>query len=203
MVAPVLALIRGALLVAACSLLIGAAASSARAADSMLVIEKSAIEKGLQERLFTDKGRFWLNNTDACNQAWLEAPQVSATGGRLRMAVFFSGKMGAKAGDRCVGAADTFDVTASGKPFVRDGRLGVEDIRIDSLSKEMYRPLLQSVMSAVMPKALDVDLKATVAQLLAGRTAPFDVQIEELVATDLFAEGDRLNVRLQFKLNVR
>ncbi len=102
-----------------------------------------------------------------------------------------------------VGGADAFNVTASGKPFFRDGRLGVEDIRIDSISKEIYRPLLQPVFSSMVPKALDVNLKETVVALMAGRTAPYEVQINELIATEVTADADRVNVKLQFDLRVR
>jgi len=172
-------------------------------ADSTLVIENTAIEKTLREQYFTDKGRFWLNNTDACNLSWLESPKVTASGGRLRFNVLFSGRVGAQVSGQCVGGADTFHATASGKPFYRDGRLGVEDIRIDSLSKEIYRPLLQPVFSYMMPKALDINLKETVVALMAGRTAPYEVEVRELIATEVSADADRVNVRLQFDLRVR
>ena len=178
-------------------------AATGWSADSTLVIENTAIEKKLREQFFTDKGRFWLNNADACNQSWLETPKVTASAGRLRIGVLFSGRVGAQVGGQCVGGSDAFNVTASGKPFYRDGRLGVEDIRIDSLSKEIYRPLLQPVFSSMVPKALDVNLKETVVGLLAGRTAPYEVQINELVATEVTADADRVNVRLQFDLRVR
>jgi hypothetical protein len=178
-------------------------AATASAADSTLVIENTAIEKTLREQFFTDKGRFWLNKTDACNQSWLESPKVTASAGRLRIGVLFGGRVGAQVGGECVGGADAFNVTASGKPFYGGGRLGVEDIRIDSLSKEIYRPLLQSVFNSMVPKALDVNLKETVVRLLAGRTAPYEVEINELVATEVTADADRVNVRLQFDLRVR
>jgi len=179
------------------------AAALASAADSTLVIENTAIEKKLREQFFTDRGRFWLNNADACNQSWLESPKVTASAGRLRIGVFFSGRVGAQVGGQCVGGSDAFNVMASGKPFYRDGRLGVEDIRIDSLSKEIYRPLLQPVFSSMVPKALDVNLKETVVGLMAGRTAPYEVEINELVATEVTADADRVNVKLQFDLRVR
>jgi hypothetical protein len=178
-------------------------AATASAADSTLVIENTAIEKTLREQFFTDKGRFWLNKTDACNQSWLESPKVTASAGRLRIGVLFSGRVGAQVGGECVGGADAFNVTASGKPFYGGGRLGVEDIRIDSLSKEIYRPLLQTVFNSMVPKALDVNLKETVVRLLAGRTVPYEVEINELVATEVTADADRVNVRLQFDLRVR
>ena len=178
-------------------------AATAWAADSTLVIENTAIEKTLREQFFTDKGRFWLNKTDVCNQSWLESPKVTASAERLRIGVLFSGRVGAQVGGECVGGADAFNVTASGKPFYGGGRLGVEDIRIDSLSKEIYRPLLQTVFDSMVPKALDVNLKETVVRLLAGRTAPYEVEINELVATEVTADADRVNVRLQFDLRVR
>ena len=55
----------------------------------------------------------------------------------------------------------------------------------------------------MVPKALDVNLKETVVGLLAGRTAPYEVQINEIVATEVSADADRVNVRLQFDLRVR
>jgi len=178
-------------------------AASAWPADSTLVIESTAIEKKLREQFFTDKGRFWINNADACNQSWLESPKVTALAGRLRIGVFFSGRVGASVGGQCMGGADAFNVTASGKPFFRDGRLGVEDIRIDSISKEIYRPLLQPVFGSMVPKALDINLKETVVAMMAGRTAPYEVQINELIATEVTADADRVNVKIQFDLRVR
>ena len=178
-------------------------AATAWSADSTLIIESTAIEKKLREQFFTDRGRYWINNADACNQSWLESPKVTASAGRLRIAAFFSGRVGASVGGKCMGGADAFNVTASGKPFFRDGRLGVEDIRIDSLSKEIYRPLLQPVFSSMVPKALDINLKETVVALMAGRTAPYEVQINELIASEVTADTDRVNVKLQFDLRVR
>jgi hypothetical protein len=178
-------------------------AATAWPADSTLVLENTAIEKKLREQFFTDRGRFWLNNSDACNQSWLESPKVTAAAGRLRIGVLFSGRVGASVSGQCMGGSDAFNVTASGKPFFRDGRLGVEDIRIDSLSKEIYRPLLQPVFSSMVPKALDINLKETVMGLMAGRTAPYEVEIKDLIATEVTADADRVNVKLQFDLRVR
>ena len=179
------------------------ATGTAWPADSTLIIESTAIEKKLREQFFTDKGRYWLSNADACNQSWLESPKVTASAGRLRIAVLFSGRVGASVGGQCMGGADAFNAAASGKPFFRDGRLGVEDIRIDSLSKEIYRPLLQPVFSSMVPKALDINLKETVVALMAGRTAPYEVQVNELIATEVSADADRVNVKLRFDLHVR
>jgi hypothetical protein len=39
--------------------------------------------------------------------------------------------------------------------------------------------------------------------LMAGRTAPYEVQINELIATEVTADADRVNVKLQFDLRVR
>ncbi len=194
--------VRGLLAAALCCAL-AAIASPASAADSTVVIESTAIEKALREQFFTDKGRFWLNKTDVCNQAWLESPKVTASDGRLRIAAFFNGRMGTRVADQCMGGADAFGVTASGKPFYKNGRLGLEDIRIDSLTKEIYQPLLQPVIDSMMPKALDVDLMETVKSLLAGRTAPYEVEINELVATDLKANDNRVNVGVRFNARVR
>lgn len=178
-------------------------AACVAAADSTLVIEHTAIEKSLRQQFFTDKGRFWLTSAGPCNESWLESPKVTVAGGRLRIGARFSGRMGAQVGEECMGGADAFGVSASGKPFYRDGRLGLQDVRLDSLSNEMYRALLQPVIALMLPKAFDVNLKETVAQLISGRTAPYDVDIAELVATDVTADANRVTVRLKFNARVR
>jgi len=38
---------------------------------------------------------------------------------------------------------------------------------------------------------------------MAGRTAPYEVEIKDLVATEVTADADRVNVKLQFDLRVR
>jgi hypothetical protein len=176
---------------------------SAAAADSTLVIESSAIEKSLRQQLFRDDGRLELANMGACNESWLESPKVTASGGRLQIGVLFNARVGTEFGGECVGSADTLNVTASGKPFYREGRLGLQDIRIDSLSNEMYRALLQPLVALMLPKALDIDLKRTVNEMMAGRTAPYEIEVNEIVAREVTAEGNRLIVRLDFSARVR
>jgi hypothetical protein len=178
-------------------------ALTASAAESVLIIESSAVDKALRLQFFTDQGRYWLSNRDVCNQASLESPQTQISGGRVQLRVTFSGRFGAKSGDKCLGGGDTFEVTASGRPFYRDGRLGLEDIRIDTLSNEFYRLLLQPMMATLMPGVLDINLKEAAMQAVAGRTAPYQVEMENLTVTNWTAEADRLTLQLQFVLRVR
>lgn len=183
--------------------LLGGVASPAWAGESTLIIENSAIDKALREQFFTDKGRYWLGNADICNQSYLESPQTNISGGRVRIRATFSGRFGAKAGDKCIGQGDTFEMTTSGKPFYRDGRLGLEDIRIDALSNEFYRLLLQPVISTLMPGVLDVNLKQAAMQALAGRTGSYQADIDNLSVSNIIADADRLQMNLQFLLRVR
>ena len=178
-------------------------ALNGHAADSMLIIESSAVDKAMREQFFTDRGRYWLNNLDICNQAYLESPSTQIAAGRVRLRATFSGRFGAKAGDKCIGNGDTFAVVASGKPFFRDGRLGLEDIRIDAVSNEFYRLLLQPMTTALMPRVLDVNLKEAAVQVMAGRTGSYQADIENLTVNELSADADRLSLRLQIVLRIR
>jgi hypothetical protein len=188
---------------AALLILLCTIAPISHAGDSLLIIESSAIDKALREQFFTDKGRYWLNNLDTCNQAYLESPSAQIAAGRVRLRATFNGRIGAKAGDKCLGSGDNFVVVTSGKPFYRDGRIGLEDIRIDSLSNEFYRLLLQPMVSTLMPGLLDVNLKDAALQALAGRTGPYQTDIENLTVSELSADADKLSLRLQFTLRVR
>jgi len=57
------------------------AASSAQAVD--LVVHASTVVKALKAQVFKDRGRYYLQRPDGCNDPYLENPTVSFKQGRV------------------------------------------------------------------------------------------------------------------------
>jgi hypothetical protein len=72
------------------------AAPSAHAID--LVVHPSVVVKALQAQVFKDKGRYYLQRPDPCNDPYLENPTVSFKLGRVYVGAHFAGRIGAMIG---------------------------------------------------------------------------------------------------------
>lgn len=175
-----------------------AAGHSVRAAE--LVITHTAILNALKEQAFRD-GRMDLVAPTRCAHAHLTQPQITIGKGRVVFGARLTGRMGLAAGDTCVGSTgDSIDVVTSGRPYFRDGRIGLEDLRVDQLSNEFYRPLIQSLLYAAVGRAVDIDVRAALRDMLADNRAPFRLDVERLDVSRLVAENNRLEASFDFSL---
>lgn len=178
------------------------AAATAGAAE--LVVTSAALERVVKEQAFTKDGRLHFMAPSACSHAYLEAPRITIAKGRVLFGGRLQGRAGVLAGNGCVEAMnDALDVVASGRPFVRGGRIGLEDVRLDQLSKEFYRPLLEPLMLATIGRVVDIDLRDAVKRMLAAGRAPIDVEVERLDVSRLTAEDDRLEAVFDFRAAAR
>src|SRR5262249_19357148 len=99
-------LVRGALLATLVACL------PAQAAE--IVLERTAVDRLVQQALFTDQGRYFLQR-GAC-YAYLDHPAVTLTGGRVVLNANLTSYMGVIVGTQCVGVPLNSKVTASGRP---------------------------------------------------------------------------------------
>ncbi|MBI1397190.1 MAG: hypothetical protein GC151_14555 [Betaproteobacteria bacterium] len=170
----------------------------ARAAE--LVITNAAILKALQREAFSD-GRMDLVPASACNHAYLTSPAVVIERGRVVLGAKLTGRAGVQAGTGCLGGlGDTIDIVASGRPFFRDGRIGLEDLRIDQLSNEFYRPFIESLVYSAVGRALDIDVREALQNMLTAGNVPLRLDVERLDVSRLTAEHDRLEITLEFRV---
>ena len=75
------------------------AAPSAHAID--LVVHASTLVKALKVQVFKDRGRYYLQRPDRCNNPYLENPTVSFKQGRVYVGAHFAGRIGALIGGVC------------------------------------------------------------------------------------------------------
>ncbi len=107
-------------------------AAHARAVE--LRLEYGALERLLAEQVFTQEGRRYVkgSQTNKCNFAYLEKPQVRADGGRLRIRARFTGRSALNMFGQCVGLGDAFDVIITAVPQFRNGNIWLADVAATS-----------------------------------------------------------------------
>lgn len=171
---------------------------------SEIAIQNTAIEKMLMEELFIDRGRYNLLQETRCQYAYLDSPTVAISQGRVRIKVRLSGKLALEVGDQCVGSgSDVVRLTVSGKPTFAGEKIGLTDIRVDEVSNEAYRVLLQQFLESAVPRAVSIDVRQGVQRILADRQAKVEVTVSQLSVTELTAENNVLRAMLTFALSAR
>jgi hypothetical protein len=168
-----------------------------------LVVTHTALLAVLKDQAFRT-GRLDLIPPTTCAHAYLESPTIVILKGRVALGARLTGRTGLPAGDQCVGVVgDTIDAVVSGRAFYRDGRIGLDDLRIDQLSNEMYRPLLTPMLNAVVGRVVDIDLRQAVKQMLTAGKVPLTVDVEKLDVSRLTAEDNRIEATFTFRAVAR
>lgn len=183
---------------------IAPAAVTAAGPLSELTIHNTAIEKMLMNELFIDEGRYHLLPTTACQYAYVDSPVVTLSQGRVRIKARVSGKLSVEVGDQCVGTrSDVVQVAVSAKPVFSGEKLVLTDLRVDEISNEGYRVLLQQFLASAIPRAIEIDVRKGLQRMLADRQSTYEVVVDRLSVTDLKAENNQLHARLSFGLTAR
>ena len=105
-----------------------------------LVIEYPALQRILARQMFTQDGRKYVRGSqrDRCDFAYLEHPVIGADQDRLRVRAHFSGQTAANLFGHCVGMGDAFDVNITAAPYVHDGMIAFQNVRVDSVDRDGF-----------------------------------------------------------------
>jgi hypothetical protein len=187
-----------------CLLFLVPGALLAEGSVSEISIQNTAIEKMLMEELFIDRGRYNLLQETRCQYAYLDSPSVTISQGRVRIKVRLSGKLAVEVGEQCVGGgSDVVRLTVSGKPTYAGEKIGLTDIRVDEVSNEAYRMLLQQFLESAVQRAVNINVREGLQRVLADRQAKVEVTVSQLSVTELIAENNILHASLTFSLSAR
>ena len=185
-------------------LTIALACLSVRVFASELILQHTAIEKTLKRDVFNAKGgRYHLIDPTTCAYSYLESPQVSIAGGRLKIKSHFVSQVASQVGAECVGAGDEFDITVSGRPVYRSDKLVMEDIKVDDATNPVWRPLIEVFLQSAAPHALEINLKEAIQRMFKDASTPYEVVIEKILVSKLVAEGNRIKATFDFVLQAR
>jgi len=175
----------------------------AAGADSEITIHNTAMQSMLKDQLFIDGGKYYLMRQSRCQFTYLESPVVTIASGRVSLKTRLTGWLGTEVTGGCTGAGDRFDVTVSGKPYFSGENLGLTDIRVDDVSNEFYRIVLQQFLDRGLPKALEINLRQGLQSVISGQQPSYQVSVHKLTVTNLTAENNRIHANLSFSLSAR
>ncbi len=155
------------------------------------------------DQLFVDHGRYFLMRNSPCQFAFLKSPAVAIARGRVVIKTRLTGQLGMAVSDGCAGTRDAFDVAISGRPYFSGENLGLTDIRVDKISNELYRILLQQFLDLTLREALAINLRQGLQQVITEQKVSYEVIVEKLSLTNLTAENNRIHANLTFALSAR
>ena len=178
------------------------AAPGAHAID--LVVHASTVAKALKVQVFKDKGRYYLQKPDRCNDPYLENPTVSFKQGRVYVGAHFAGKIGALIGGQCQSATEPSAVMLSARPVLRAQQAALEDVRLEAADKPMVAAALQNLIGANALSRLHIDVLEAVRVLTApDKTAPYTVAVRGLQLTNLVVQNEELHVTVNGAVEIR
>jgi hypothetical protein len=178
------------------------AAPSAHAID--LVVHASMVVKALKAQVFKDKGRYYLQRPDRCNDPYLENPTVSFKQGRVYVGAHFAGRIGALIAGVCQSATEPSAIVLSARPVVRSQQAALEDVRLESADKPMVAAALQNLIGANSLSRLHIDLLEAVRVLTApDKTAPYAIVVRGLQLNNLAVQNEELHVTVSGAVEIR
>ncbi len=192
------------LVIALCFLAVMPGKTTAAGPMSELTIQNTAIQKMLMNELFIDQGRYHLLPQTACQYAYVDSPAVAVSQGRVRIKARVSGKLAVEVDDQCIGGtSDVVQVAISARPTFSGEKFVLTDIRVDEISNEAYRILLQQFLASAIPRAVEINVREGLQRILADRQSTYEVVVNQLSVTDLRAENNQLHAKLTFALTAR
>ena len=178
------------------------AAPGAHAFD--LVVHASTVAKALKAQVFKEKGRYYLQKPDRCNDPYLENPTVSFKQGRVYIGAHFAGRIGALIGGACQSATEPSAIMLSARPVLRAQQAALEDVRLEAADKPMVAAALQNLIGANALSRLHVDVLEAVRALTApDKTAPYTVAVRGLQLSDLVVQNEELHVTVNGAVEIR
>ncbi len=180
------------------------ACASPQSASSELILEHTAIEKTLKRDVFNAKGgRYHLVDSTTCAYSYLESPQVSIGGGRLKIKSHFISQIASQVGGECVGTSDEFDITVSGRPVYRNDKLMMDDVRVDDATNLTWLPLIEVFIKSAGPHVLEINLKEALQRMFKDASTPYEVIVEKILVSKLSAEDNKIKATFDFVLQAR
>jgi hypothetical protein len=180
-------------------------AGTAFSAD--LEIRYSALERMVAAQMFTEEGRRYVkgNQGAKCQYAYLEAPKLSATGERLRVAARFSGRSAMDLFSRCIGMGDSFDLTLTAVPVPHKGAIAFQDTQISTPKDSYYIRRVRSALMRTFDQDFKIEIREQARRLLEqpASTAVYQQELKDLDLNAIRVTPEALVLVVDFKLIVK
>lgn len=143
-----------------------------------IVLEQTAVQKLIEQSLFKDNGRYYVNRGTCA--AYLETPTVSLRDGRILIRSHMSGRFGAAVSGNCVGVGLASWTVVSGAPSAQGEVVRLTGIRLDDVQDANTRLLLNSGLVPSLPNAIELDVLKAVKTMLQGAGGQIQAEVQGL-----------------------
>src|ERR1700743_3332085 len=145
-------------------LLLSARLSSA----AEIEIKFAALERLIAAQLFTQEGRHYVRGSKAtrCQFAYLETPHIDGDRDRLRVTARFSGRSALNVLGQCMGLGDSFQVTITAAPAVKDNIIVLREVNVSTTRDSYYIGRVRVAMAQTISKDFKIEVRDQARQLL-------------------------------------
>jgi hypothetical protein len=170
-----------------------------------LELRYAALERIIAEQLFTQDGRHYVrgNQSTPCQFAFLEAPHIGNDQGRLRVAARFSGRSAIDLFNRCVGLGDSFDLTITAAPFVRNGAIALRDVKITTVKDSYYIRRVCLALAQSISKDFKIEVRDQARKLLEQPAAAYQQELAAFDLGEVRVTPEALVLVVEFRLVVK
>ncbi|HTB15875.1 MAG TPA: hypothetical protein VK752_30100 [Bryobacteraceae bacterium] len=165
-----------------------------------------ALERIISEQVFTQDGRKYVRGTPAtrCQFAYLEKPRIGSENGLLRVSARFSGRTAFDLLGGCIGLGDSFDLTITAAPVVRNGAIGFKDVRVTTTKDSYYIRRVRAALTGSFGKDVKIEVKDQARKILEQQRegASYKAELASFNLTDVRITPDSLVLVIDFKLVV-
>ena len=178
--------------------------SLACAADIELRFD--ALERIIAEQVFTQDGRKYVRGTPStkCQFAYLEHPRIGEDNGLLRVKAKFSGRSALGVMGGCIGLGDSFDLTITAAPLVRNGAMGFKDVKVSTTKDSFYIRRVKAALMQAFAKDVKIEVKDQARKILEQSRdgTSYKVELASFDLTAVRVKPDALVLVVEFHLVV-
>lgn len=174
-----------------------------------LQVQFSAIQKVLAQQMFFQDGRMYVRGTpqDKCNYAFLQAPVVGGTDGRVEIRALFHGKNGTSFLGRCWGLGDVFELRIIAVPYSENGLIRLKDVEVETVDRKSYysRKVRESITQN-LGKRFEYRVADEAKRILerkADPREPYQQQLQSFQVSQIRVTPEALVLMLDFTLVVK
>jgi len=160
---------------------------STRCFAAELELKFAALERIVAAQLFTQDGRHYVrgDKSNRCQFAYLETPRIDSDQGRLRVTARFSGRSALDVLNRCIGLGDSFDLTLSATPVVKNGAIALKDVNVSTPRDSYYIRRVRAALARSVARDFKVEVRDQAKKLFEADAPPSALYKQELAAFDL------------------
>ena len=194
-------------IVAGLVLLTGALAGIAPCRAVELTVSRQALERTLQQQLFSGPGRRYYLKGNAHSACFIstEDPHLSFEQDRIVVRVKTVARLGTPMGGACLGVSLTLPAEVSLAPDAEGETIGFRDARLEKISdRKEINFVLAPFMRGQVPKSMRVNAADLLRKALEGSTAAsgYKVSLDRLKIHSIEIVGDKLVVDADGDLSV-